>query len=293
LPELLQPGDLLVLNDTRVMAARLHGTRPDTGGRVEALLLREVAARRWEVLFKPARRAVPGRRFRFQAAGGPVHATVLSRAEEMVALEFEQDIDPARAGAVPLPPYINRYRGDPARYQTIYAREARSAAAPTAGLHFTPELFAHLGERGIETTAISLDIGPGTFKPVNVDDPRDFDLHPEFVRVGPEAAAAITTARQQGRRIVAVGTTAVRSLEHVVRERGGIEPYEGWTRLKILSADEFRVTGALITNFHLPRSTLLMLVSALAGHDLTMAAYRRAVALRFRFYSFGDAMLIT
>lgn len=292
LPDLLRPGDLLVVNDTRVMAARLFGRRLDTGGGVEALLVRPLTDLRWEAMFRPARQAVPGREFEFDTTAGPLRAHTVARAPGIVELEFEHAFDPAMVGQVPLPPYIHGYTGDPERYQTVYSREARSAAAPTAGLHFTPALFEVLAARGIERTAVTLDVGPGTFKPVTADDPRDHDLHAEHVTVPANAAAAIEAARAEGRRIVAVGTTVVRTLEHVARERGRIEPYEGWTKLKILPGDDFLAVDVLITNFHLPKSTLLMLVAAFAGTEPVLAAYCEAVGERYRFYSFGDAMLL-
>lgn len=292
LPGLLQPGDLMVVNDTRVMAARLFGVRPETGGAVEALLVRPFTDRRWDVLFRPARQAVPGRTFYFEAHDAPLGATVVERSEGAVILEFDRAFDPATVGSVPLPPYITDYEGDPERYQTVYSRTPRSAAAPTAGLHFTPELLRSLADVGIERASVTLEVGPGTFRPVQVEDPRDHHLHAEHVTVSPETAEAISSARPAGRRIVAVGTTVVRTLEHVAAERGRVEPYEGWTELRILPGDPFRVVDVLITNFHLPRSTLLMLVCAFAGTALTLEAYRQAIAERYRFYSFGDAMLI-
>lgn len=292
LPELLRPGDLLVVNDTRVMAARLFGRRGDTGGTVEVLLVRPFTDTRWEVLMKPARQGASGRRFVFAAQDGELGATALGRHGDTVMLEFERAFDPATVGEVPLPPYIRGYRGDPERYQTVFAREAKSAAAPTAGLHFTPGLLDGLERAGIGRVAVTLEVGPGTFKPVNVDDPREFDLHAEHVTIPAAAAEAIRGARAEGRRVVAVGTTVVRTLEHVARERGEIVPYEGWTSLKILPGDRFLAVDVLMTNFHLPRSTLLMLVCAFAGTDFVLGAYREAVRERYRFYSFGDAMLI-
>jgi S-adenosylmethionine:tRNA ribosyltransferase-isomerase len=292
LPGLLNATDLLVVNDTRVMAARLFGRRPDTGGHVEALLVRPLTDVRWEALFRPARQAVPGRQFVFETTAGPLPATVHAREEGVVVLDFAHAFDPGTVGAVPLPPYIKGYEGDPERYQTVYSRDPRSAAAPTAGLHFTPALLARLAASGIERTAVTLEVGPGTFKPVTVDDPRDHALHAEHVAIPADAAAAITTARAEGRRVVAVGTTVVRTLEHVARAEGRIVPYAGWTELKILPGDPFHAIDALVTNFHLPRSTLLMLVCAFAGGDFVMDAYRTAVAEGYRFYSFGDAMLI-
>jgi S-adenosylmethionine:tRNA ribosyltransferase-isomerase len=292
LPSLLRSGDLLVLNDTRVMAARLLGHREDTGGKVEALLVRPFSDTRWEALFRPARAAVAGRRFVFDAVSGPLAATSAGREDDIVVLDFDHAFDPATAGRVPLPPYITEYRGDPERYQTVYSRDPRSAAAPTAGLHFTPALLGDLRSAGIEQAHITLEVGPGTFKPVTAEDPRDHVLHQERVTIPDAAAAAIGAAKGEGRRIVAVGTTVVRTLEHVARERGRVEAYEGWTGLKILPGDTFGVVDALITNFHLPRSTLLMLVCAFAGTDFVLSAYRLAVEQRYRFYSFGDAMLI-
>lgn len=292
LPEILKPGDLLVVNDTRVMAARLFGRRPDTGGQVEALLVRPFSDRVWEVLFKPARQARPGRRFIFDAKDGPLPASVQFHAGGPVVLEFERPFDPASAGTVPLPPYIKEYEGDPERYQTVYSREPASAAAPTAGLHFTHGLFEALAARDIQRAEVTLHVGPGTFRPVVADDPRDHVLHAEHVTVPAAAAEAVARAKAQSRRVVAVGTTVVRTLEHVARERGAIEPYDGWTSLRILPGDGFKVVDALMTNFHLPKSTLLMLVCALAGQEFVLDAYRQAVAEGYRFYSFGDAMLL-
>ncbi|MCC6381486.1 MAG: tRNA preQ1(34) S-adenosylmethionine ribosyltransferase-isomerase QueA [Dehalococcoidia bacterium] len=292
LPALLAPADLLVVNDTRVMAARLLGRRPETGGRVECLLVRPLSDQRWEVLFRPARRALPGRRFLFDTKQDPLWATVVARTDRAVTLDFDRSFDPATVGSVPLPPYVHGFRGDPERYQTVYSREARSAAAPTAGLHFTPGLLRALEQRGVERAALTLDVGPGTFRPVTTLDPREHALHTEHVRLPAAAAQAIRRAKREGRRVVAVGTTVVRTLEHVQRERGRVEPYEGWTELKILPGDRFAVVDVLLTNFHLPRSTLLMLVCAFAGTELVLRAYREAVAEGYRFYSFGDAMLL-
>ena len=292
LPELLEAGDVLVVNDTRVMAARLRGHRPDTGGAAEALLVRPFTDTRWETLFRPTRAAVPGRSFVFDSSEGPIAATVLERRGDTVVLEFDRSFDPATVGAVPLPPYIKHYHGDPERYQTVYSHDARSAAAPTACLHFTPELLARLDRAGIARASLALEVGPGTFKPVTVDDPREHQLHAEHVSVSAGTAAQITAAKAAGRRIVAVGTTVIRTLEHVARERGTVEPFEGWTSLRILPGDTFRVIDVLITNFHLPRSTLLMLVCAFAGTEFVLHAYQEAVRERYRFYSFGDAMII-
>jgi S-adenosylmethionine:tRNA ribosyltransferase-isomerase len=292
LPSLLRRGDLLVVNDTRVMAARIFGRREDTGGEVEALLVRPFTDTTWEVLFKPARQARTGRRFLFDTNEGPIAATVSFRSGAPVVLDFERPFDPATVGQTPLPPYIKGFEGDPERYQTVYSREPASAAAPTAGLHFTPELLAALAEGGVSRADITLHVGPGTFQPVVAEDPRDHLLHSEHVIVPAPAATAISEARREQRRVVAVGTTVVRTLEHVARERGALEPYDGWTNLKILPGDSFRVLDVLLTNFHLPKSTLLMLVCAFAGQQFVLDAYREAVREGYRFYSFGDAMLL-
>ena len=292
LPALLRAGDLLVLNDTRVMAARLTGARADTGGRVELLLLRERDGGAWEALVRPLRAARPGRRLRLDASDGPLGATVLERgADETAVVAFDRLIDPATAGAVPLPPYVRGYRGDPERYQTIYAREARSAAAPTAGLHFTPDLFARLAAAGVERAFLTLEVGAGTFRPVRVDDPAAHELPPERYRLPSVTAAAIRAARAEGRRVVAVGTTVARTLEHALGAAGGVQT-EGETALFIRPGHRFAAIDALLTNFHLPRSTLLMLVAAFAGRELILDAYAEAVRERYRFYSFGDAMLL-
>lgn len=292
LPELLAPGDLLVMNDTRVMAARLYGVREETGGRVEVLLVRPLEPRRWVVLMRPLRSARPGRRLLLETRRGPLGAVVVERLPDEAVLEFDREVDPANEGQVPLPPYIRHFRGDPERYQTVYAREARSAAAPTAGLHFTPELLARLRAAGVGTAFVTLDVGPGTFRPVTADDPRHHRLDEERISVPTETAEAIRRTKARGGRVVAVGTTVVRTLEHVAQECGEVQPYEGWTGLLILPGHEFRAIDALITNFHLPRSSLLMLVAAFAGREFVLDAYRSAVVERYRFYSFGDAMLI-
>jgi S-adenosylmethionine:tRNA ribosyltransferase-isomerase len=292
LPELLASGDLLVVNDTRVMAARLLGVRPETLGVVEVLLLRPLTDRRWEVLFRPARQAVIGRTFVFSASDGELHGEVVRREAGTAEVEFDRSFDPATVGSVPLPPYIKGFKGNVERYQTVYSKLPGSAAAPTAGLHFTPGLLHALDFAGVTRTAVTLDVGPGTFKPVQAEDPHEHVMHAEHFNVPNGTATTIAATKAQGGRVVAVGTTVVRTLEHVVRERKQVEAYEGWTSLRILPGDSFAVVDVLITNFHLPRSTLLMLVSAFAGQDFVLEAYRRAVADGYRFYSFGDAMLI-
>ena len=293
--EYLRAGDLLVLNDTRVLRARLRGALVGSGRDIEALLLRELGEGRWEMLARPGRRLRAGSRVTFGQGSGAVEAEVEEVGEggERV-MRFPPGVSPEALGEVPLPPYIHTPLADAERYQTVYAREPGSAAAPTAGLHFTPELLDRLRAAGVETATVTLHIGPGTFRPVSVDDPREHPMHAEFYRFGEETARAITAVRARDARIVCVGTTPVRVLEQVAGEAGDgpLRAASGWTRLLILPGYRFRLVDALVTNFHLPRSTLLMLVSALAGRDFILRAYREAVNLRYRFYSFGDAMLI-
>ena len=291
LPGLLRRGDLLVLNDTRVMAARLIGERVDTRGRVELLLLRERDDCAWSALMRPARAAAAGRGLRFLANDGELRASVVRRLGEAVVVRFDRPIDPSTVGTLPLPPYIHDFRGDPDRYQTVFARDARSAAAPTAGLHFTPALFSRLSEAGIEQAFLTLEVGPATFRPVRSEDPADHELDPERYRLPAATAQAIHAARADGRRVVAVGTTVVRALEHAFGGSSG-DQAEGATDLFIRPGYAFGVVDALLTNFHLPRSTLLMLVSAFAGQEVVRAAYAEAIRERYRFYSFGDAMLL-
>ncbi|MDI3316051.1 MAG: tRNA preQ1(34) S-adenosylmethionine ribosyltransferase-isomerase QueA [Bacillota bacterium] len=300
LAEILQPGDCLVLNDTRVRPARLIGRR-DSGGRVELLLLRPLGEDRWEVLGRPARKLRAGSLLLFGAAeagqGERLEAEVLeNRGEGVLRVRFryrgEWERLLERLGQVPLPPYIRRPLEDPERYQTVYAREPGSAAAPTAGLHFTPELLERLRERGVEQVKITLHVGIDTFRPVLEEEVERHRMHAEFFTVSEEAAEAINRARAAGGRRVAVGTTVVRTLESVADPQGRVRPARGWTDLFIYPGYRYRAVDALLTNFHLPRSTLLMLVSAFAGRDLILAAYREAVGRRYRFFSFGDAMLI-
>jgi len=287
----LRPGDLLVVNETRVLRARLRGVRDDTGGAVEALLLRRLDAQRWEVLARPARRLLPGRRVRFGSLDASVEATGDGGVR---ILRFPPGSDPEQHGETPLPPYIGTALPDPERYQTVYGSVAGSAAAPTAGLHFTPELLCALERQGVDVARVLLHVGPGTFRPVTHDDPRQHPMHAEWYSISEETVAAIATARSRGGRIVAVGTTSVRVLEQTALEAGDgpLRVGSGWTRLLIVPGHRFRAVDALITNFHLPKSTLLMLVSALAGREQVLAAYAEAVRERYRFFSFGDAMLI-
>lgn len=292
LPEYLVPGDLLVANDSRVIRARLHG-RKRTGGRVEALLLRRLDGRRWEALLG-GERIRAGLEVHFDSAGVDLSARVEeTRADGVRVLAFSEEVEPLleTLGAVPLPPYIHEPLADAERYQTIYARVSGSAAAPTAGLHFTPELIARLLKQGVRLAFVTLHIGLDTFRPVEVEEVADHAMHSEWCVVSEEVAAAVAEARAAGRRVVAVGTTAVRALE-TAAQGGTVLPTSGWTRLFIYPGYRFRTVDALITNFHLPRSTLLMLVSAFAGRETIRRAYQEAIAARYRFYSFGDAMLI-
>jgi S-adenosylmethionine:tRNA ribosyltransferase-isomerase len=302
LPELLDADDLLVLNETRVIAARVYGARAG-GGSVELLLLHpsgslryDPDAVRWIALARPARRLRRGDWIDFAPLGAAVVRNELDEGlreiEFELALSFEAFLD--RAGRMPLPPYIhNDSPQAAARYQTVFARVPGSVAAPTAALHFTPKVLAELARRGVEIVRLSLNIGLGTFRPVTAESVDDHAMHEEAYAIPPDAAGAIERARVHGRRIVAAGTTVVRALEGNVASFGRIEPGEHVTGCFIYPGFEFRVVGAMITNFHLPRSTLLMLVSAFAGRERVLNAYAEAIARRYRFYSFGDAMLLT
>lgn len=293
LVEYLDPGDLLVLNDTRVLPARLVG-RKATGGHVEVLLVKHLGGDRWEALAKPSRRLPPGTELTFGGRLRVVLEGYGSAQTRIVRLEADGDVWEAlhAVGQVPLPPYIERPLADPERYQTVYARHEGSAAAPTAGLHFTEELFRRLDARGVRRAYVTLHVGIGTFRPVTVERVRDHVMHSEWYRVPPETAALVNETKAAGRRVVAVGTTSCRTLESAAAPDGTVTPGAGETSLFIYPGYRFRVIDALITNFHLPRSTLLMLVAAFAGKELTDRAYREAVERRYRFYSLGDAMLI-
>lgn len=296
LPGWLRPGDLLLRNDVRVIPARLRARRPG-GGAVEFLLIRPAGGDQWEVMARPARRLKPGACLELSAG---VARPVERVGEGRWLVEFAPPLSEAhlrRVGEVPLPPYIHRPHGpslaDAARYQTVYAAGGRAVAAPTAGLHFTSELLLALADRGVEQAALTLCVGPGTFKPVQVEDPRDHLLEPEEYDISTATAAAINAALASGRRVVCVGTTSCRALEHALAVGGGrVRPGWGSADSFLMPGSAIRGTGALLTNFHLPRSTLLMLVAALTGLDLAMEAYGQAVAAGFRFYSFGDAMLV-
>ena len=310
LERFLRSGDLLVLNDTRVFPARLIGRRDPSGGEVECLLMgrprpvdgAEPGAEEWDALVHPGQKLKPGARMRFEGGGVALHGEILARRFQGRRTVRLWTADSAgisaaidRIGHVPLPPYIKREDrpGDRERYQTVYAAERGSIAAPTAGLHFTPGQLASLRAAGIEQATVTLHVGYGTFKPVRVDRVEDHEVDPESYSVSPAAAGALTRARREGRRIVAVGTTTVRVLESLDVSAGGeVRPGAGETRLFIHPGHEFRLVDALVTNFHLPKSSLLMLVAAFAGRERVLAAYREAVAARYRFYSYGDAMLV-
>lgn len=291
LPELLREGDLLVFNDTRVMSARLFGHK-QTGGRVEILIERLLGPR--EALAHVRASKSPGTGSRLQVAGYELEVT--GRRETLFQLRLaESDFHALMAehGHMPLPPYIQREDGDfdQERYQTVYAREAGAVAAPTAGLHFDQAMLKILGERGVETAQVTLHVGAGTFQPVRVEHLDQHVMHEEWLQVSARVCAQVEETRRRGGRVVAVGTTSVRSLETAAAS-GELGPYQGETRLFIRPGYRFRVVDCLLTNFHLPKSTLLMLVSAFAGHAEVMSAYRHAVTHRYRFFSYGDAMFL-
>lgn len=291
----LYPGDVLVRNTTRVIPARLIGVREDTGGHMEFLLLRRAEGDRWECLAKPARRARPGQEYR---VGDGLRVRVLgdtgAEGGKLVELLYDGILEEVldRVGQTPLPPYITERLEDPERYQTVYARERGSAAAPTAGLHFTQALLDRLRAQGVRIVDVLLHVGLGTFRPVSAERVEDHHMHAEYCEVTAEAARAINEARAAGGRVVAVGTTSVRTLESAATPDGLVQPFAGQTSIFITPGYAFRAVDALITNFHLPESTLLMLVSAFAGREEMLRVYRHAVQQRYRFFSFGDAMLI-
>ncbi|HKO14997.1 MAG TPA: tRNA preQ1(34) S-adenosylmethionine ribosyltransferase-isomerase QueA [Gemmatimonadaceae bacterium] len=295
LVELIDPGDVLVLNRTRVLRARLLGTRR-SGAPAEILLLKPLGEGRFEAMVSPGGKLRVGRIVQIAPDFTVEILEITDRRTRIVRLHTDQPVDQAieRYGHVPLPPYIARADAatDAERYQTVYAREPGSVAAPTAGLHFTPGLLDALAARGVARAEVVLHVGAGTFKPVEVDDPAAHVMHEEHYVVPAVAARTIAAARARGGRVWAVGTTTVRTLESVANENGAVMPGEGETRLFIRPPYRFRVVERMLTNFHLPRSTLLMLVAAFAGYDLTMRAYREAVSSGYRFYSYGDAMLI-
>ena len=295
LVDLLQPGDLLVMNDSRVLPARLYGHKEATGGAMQFLLLEQKGLNRWEVMVRPGHKAKVGARFVF--GEGKLTAEVLDILEggnRLVEFYYEGNFYDLleEIGKMPLPPYITEALEDNERYQTVYSREVGSSAAPTAGLHFTPELLEQLREKGVGTAFVTLHVGLGTFRPVKAENIEEHRMHTEHFVLPEETARRICETKQQGGRVIAVGTTSCRTLESVATFAGGIQPYEGNTNIFIYPGYEFKVLDGLITNFHLPESTLIMLVSAFAGYDSVMHAYRVAVEEKYRFFSFGDAMLI-
>ena len=294
LPRYLKPGDCLVLNDSRVLPARLIGSRA-SGGSVELVLLRDLGNGKWECLSRPGRKTKPGTELFF--GEGELKATVLEVAEggnRIVQFHYEGIFLEVleRLGKMPLPPYIREELQDAERYQTVYSRELGSAAAPTAGLHFTKELLAQIEAMGVNIAYVTLHVGLGTFRPVKEEEIEDHPMHAEFCIVPERTARLVTETKKGGGRIVSVGTTSCRTLESFAKEDGTLEPCSGWTDIFIYPGYRFKCVDALVTNFHLPESTLIMLVSALAGREHVLNAYRIAVEERYRFFSFGDAMLI-
>ena len=293
--EYLNPGDVLVVNETRVIPARLYGVKAETGGAIEFLLLKRLNLTDWEVILKPGKRAKPGAEFFF--GEGKLKATILSIGEDggrTVRFTwdgvFEEILD--ELGQMPLPPYIHERLEDRNRYQTVYAKTDGSAAAPTAGLHFTPELLDRIREKGIDVVPVLLHVGLGTFRPVKEENVDDHHMHSEYYEVTEEQAKRINAARNGGGRVICVGTTSVRTLETVADDSGVIHAGSGFTQIFIKPGVRIKAVDALITNFHLPESTLLMLVSAFIGRETALKAYETAVKERYRFFSFGDAMLI-
>ncbi len=295
LPGLLKAGDVLVVNNTRVIPARLMGEKEGTQAKIECLLLKRRERDVWEVLIKPGKRLKEGQSVLF--GGGLLRGELLEILPDgNRVMQFSYDgifeavLD--ELGNMPLPPYITEQLENKERYQTVYSKESGSAAAPTAGLHFTQELLERLRDSGIEIVEILLHVGLGTFRPVKVEQIEEHEMHSEYYRVSKEAAERINQAKREGRRVITVGTTATRTLESVASADGQIQAGEGWTNIFIYPGYQFKVVDALITNFHFPKSTLVMLVSALAGRELILDAYNLAIQERYRFYSFGDSMLI-
>jgi S-adenosylmethionine:tRNA ribosyltransferase-isomerase len=295
LPVFLKSGDALVINDTKVIPARLLGKKKVTGAGIEVLLLKKLEKNRWEALVKPGRRAPAGTEITFN--GGLLECRILkstSYGGRIVEFRYDGSFDEIldKVGLMPVPPYIKKPLSDRQRYQTVYAREAGSAAAPTAGLHFSPELLQRVKDMGVAIIPVLLHVGLGTFRPVEVEDIRQHHMHAEYYEISQEAAAAINQTKQRGGRVIAVGTTTTRCLESAVQKYGHLRPCSGWTDIFIYPGYHFQVIDGLVTNFHLPKSTLLMMVSALAGREKILAAYEEAVRQRYRFFSFGDAMLL-
>lgn len=291
----LNPGDCLVLNDTRVLPARLLGVKEDTGGKMEFLLLKRIDVNHWETLVKPGKKAKIGTNFIF--GNGELKAKVISISEggsRIVEFEFqgifEEVLD--KLGEMPLPPYITEKLEDKERYQTVFSKQIGSAAAPTAGLHFTEDLLSQIKAKGVKVAFVTLHIGLGTFRPVKAELVEDHEMHSEYYVLNKQTADVINETKQNGGRIIAVGTTSNRTLESIANENGRVEEKSGWTDIFIYPGYKFKIVDALITNFHLPESTLIMLVSAFAGQNLVMGAYDMAVKEKYRFFSFGDAMFL-
>lgn len=296
LPELLRPGDCLILNNSRVLPARLIGRRLPGGGACEVLLLADKGEGVWECLVRPGRRLRAGARMTF--GDGELTAEVVEEASEggrLVRFEYEGIFLEVleRLGKMPLPPYIREELQDRERYQTVYSEVLGSAAAPTAGLHFTPELLEKIAAKGVKLGYVTLHVGLGTFRPVKEKSIEDHPMHSEFCTIPAETADLINRTKAKGGRCICVGTTSCRTLESWAGEDGHMEPKSGWTNIFLYPGCRFKVMDALVTNFHLPESTLIMLVSAFAGREATLAAYREAVEARYRFFSFGDAMFIS
>lgn len=292
----LNEGDLLVANDSRVLPARIYGIKDETGAKVEFLLLKQIANNRWETLCKPGKKAKVGTKFSF--GNGILRATVVEVKDDgnrIVDFDCEENFFTTldKIGQMPLPPYITAELKDKERYQTVYSHELGSAAAPTAGLHFTTELMDRIKAKGVKIAYVTLHVGLGTFRPVKVDDVTKHKMHSEHYEVPEETAKLINETKKNGGRVIAVGTTSCRTLESVAAMYGEIKPREGFTDIFIYPGFEFKVLDGLITNFHLPESTLIMLVSAFAGYDFIMNAYKEAVKEKYRFFSFGDAMFIS
>lgn len=294
--EYLHEGDLLVVNDSRVLPARIFGIKEETGARVEFLLLKQISGNKWETLCKPGKKAKEGTKFTF--GDGLLKATVVEVKDDgnrVIDFECDENFFAAldKIGQMPLPPYITEELKDKERYQTVYSHELGSAAAPTAGLHFTKELMDRIREKGINIANVTLHVGLGTFRPVKVDDVTNHKMHSEHYEVPEETAKLIKQTKENGGRVIAVGTTSCRTLESVATQYGEIIACDGFTDIFIYPGYKFKVLDGLITNFHLPESTLIMLVSAFAGFDNVMNAYKNAVDEKYRFFSFGDAMFIS
>lgn len=290
-----EPGDTLVLNDTRVMPARLFGLKEETGAKVEMLMLTRIEDNDWEVLLKPAKRIKVGNTLSF--GNGKIIAECIKELEQggrIMRLHYEGILEERldELGEMPLPPYIKERLDDPDRYQTVYAKENGSAAAPTAGLHFTDELLQKIKDKGVNIAFITLHVGLGTFRPVSVEDINDHEMHSEYYQMTKETADMLNKTKENGYRIISVGTTSTRTLETIRRDHEQFVATSGWTDIFIYPGFEYKAIDGLITNFHLPKSTLVMLVSAFSSREYILNAYKEAVKLKYRFFSFGDAMLI-